>query len=316
MTSNYVYALSSVGGCPLALSAEALGKLPARSPEVEERLRLAAREGTRQEDWIAEDLISMGYQVGPPAGLCTLCPTGRSGYHVDLDYGDASSTGHIDRFVHGPNGERSMVVEIKTMSRYQYAKYVRRGLKAFPKYLYQISGYMVATGLPALYAVKCRDTGVMVVEVLEVPPMRYEELRNHVLVAERARRKGELAECHEYQEFCDVCVLKPKPERLSTPAPDAGTHLEAAKEYREGSRLVVEGEAKVAKAKQVLLEGARNGLSTVDGLEVTYMPESTSSRLNTKRLAALLAPDVIASLKDPNTVKEHIRITDTQKEAV
>jgi hypothetical protein len=154
----------------------------------------------------------------------------------------------------------------------------------------------------------------MVVEVLELPPVTYEELRNHVLIAERARRKGELAECHEYQEFCDACALKPKPER--PPTPDAGAHLEAAKEYRAGSRLIVEGEAKVAKAKQVLLEGARDGLSKVDGLEVTYMPESTSSRLNTKKLAALLAPDVIESLKDPSTVKEHIRITDTQKEAV
>jgi len=312
-TSKPSFSMSRIGGCTLELSAQLLGHEPKWNPGVLERMNLAAREGTKQEEWIAEELSNQGYIL--ESGSCQPC--GREGIHVELDLGSYTSKGHVDRFIIESIvvGQRLQVVEIKTMSRFQFDKWKRRGFKAFLKYEYQISCYMHATGLPALYVVKCRDTGQMDLTVLEIPPLELSEIRNHIAGADQYARGRKLGECDGRDLSCQYCYLKMPKEVVPTPELSNPEMVLAVQNWRKGKILSVEAEELIESSKSMLLGLAKvSGQLMVDGVEIKYVPPGFTNRTDTKELKLHVSEEVWEAAQKPSNRGEYITMKDSKEE--
>lgn len=171
------YRASAIGYCLRVLTAARMGYAPL---EQSDQLALAAREGHRHEDWVVADLEAEGWEI-----------TGR-GKEIYLPFPAFAIEGHIDGLASW--GRETFLLEIKSMSRFQFRKFTRQGLVSFPGYARQIAVYHRAIELPILYAVKCRDTGEMKLFELERPPVKFSEVYDRILTAELFGRKGVLAE--------------------------------------------------------------------------------------------------------------------------
>jgi len=187
------YRASAAGSCLRFLTAARLGYKPM---DKDLRLELAAKEGKRHEDWIVKDLEEQGWRV-----------TDR-GKTVALAFPALSIEGHIDGIAEWESSR--YLLEIKTMSRFQYQTFLRQGFAAFPEYACQIAVYHRCVSLPILYVVKCRDSGETKQFELGNPPVRFEEIYDRLLTCELLARKGKLAdgEC-EYKSYrFNSCVYR------------------------------------------------------------------------------------------------------------
>ena len=230
-----IYPMSRVGGCPRAIVAEMLGNevVPAL-----EFMDIAAREGNRHEQFIAEDLRGEGWTVGPP-GRCEPCD--RNGFHVELDFPAFKLVGHYDRMAwHDVYGQH--VTEFKALGRFRATKLFKAFATSsfrvqFQQYAVQASLYMAATKLPLLYVVKNRDTGRLDWGLTSIPEYSLTELQELVSKIELARLKGKPPVCrHNPGDFertiCPVrymCSEGPS----AVPMLVSKTVIEIAAEYRE-----------------------------------------------------------------------------------
>lgn len=121
---------------------------------------------------------------------------------VALDLGDLGGganvtvRGHIDGIVGSPvilpseDGDIQVpgpaVLEIKSLSQSSTEKWRREGFDGFPRYAVQISVYMIALGIPAVFVVKNKNSGQLTVRVVHTPPVSLEELADRVRVVEQA----------------------------------------------------------------------------------------------------------------------------------
>ncbi|MEM3646836.1 MAG: hypothetical protein QW334_01640 [Thermofilum sp.] len=171
-----VYRASATGYCLRLLTAARQGYEPL---EKDRMLELAAREGRRHEEWIIEDLEEQGWRI-----------TDR-GKSVVLHFPAFDIEGHIDGIARW--GEREYLLEVKSMSRFQFRAFLRQGFSSFPEYTSQIATYHRVIDLPILFAVKCRDTGEIRSIELEVPPRPFSWVYDRLLTCELLSRKGRLA---------------------------------------------------------------------------------------------------------------------------
>lgn len=190
-----VYRASAVGACLRALTAARLGYEPGEKPEY---LLLAAREGKRHEEWIVEELIEEGWRIA------------RRQEEVAVRLPAFDIVGHIDGVAAwgGDGLRRWHLLEIKTMSRFQYAAFVRQGFSAFLGYAAQVAVYHRALGgPPILYVVKCRDTGETRKIRMPEPPMPFEQVYDRLLEVEVLARQGELADVVPGCRPCEYSYL-------------------------------------------------------------------------------------------------------------
>ena len=209
------YSMSGVGGCPRAVVAQRLGYDVVEPPEF---MQTAAKEGTRHEDWVAEDLKELGWKVSKPV-VCLRC--GRNGHHVELDFPAFKLVGHMDRLawrddpktrVHIEDSDR--LVEIKSLGRFRAEKLIKALAhdtfkQEFREYAMQVSCYHHASNVPILYVVKNRDTGKLVTFEIEAPYSR-EYISEYVLELELRARKDSLPKC-EYRRGDferTICAVK------------------------------------------------------------------------------------------------------------
>ena len=160
--------MSSAGKCPRALSAQRLGYESTPAPEWLEK---AAKEGNRHEGWIRDDL-RLDYTA-----------IYDDQKEITLDYPSFTLVGHPDGII--DNNGQKMLLEIKTMSQYEFDRWMKGKFEAFPQYADQVTCYMEATGLSqCLYVVKNRSSGYIDKMMLYTTPSHIEEIAEKLNITE------------------------------------------------------------------------------------------------------------------------------------
>ena len=188
-----IYRASGSGSCLTALVAAKLGYEEARTKYVADILNNAAREGNLHEDsvvntlkeehgwraWGSQDI--MEHQVIPRVFV----------------------RGHIDGFCKPPKAQKDRLLEVKTMSKDRFKKWMSLGANArtrllsdeFESYAYQISWYMIHYNMSAMYVVKNRDSGLLDISEIKTPPIDLKTLKKKIIAAEMWFKRGELPPC-------------------------------------------------------------------------------------------------------------------------
>ena len=196
---RYRYGMSSVGKCSRTLSAEMLGLLGGSGATEPEYLRLAAREGTRHEAFIREDIEEFGWQsITKKNGTdlyCEFCD--REGYHVEISRPTRLLVGHMDDFNYKLDDPAKIHLgEYKALGKFIYEKVTKKGIEYHRTHATQISCYWEAANhLPIFYVHKSRDTGQMHITIMQEPPYLIDEITERLDVVEASVEKGELAPC-------------------------------------------------------------------------------------------------------------------------
>jgi len=233
--------MSGVGDCARALSAERLGY---ESEPVPHWLNTAAEEGKKHEIWIKEQLVTEGYEVfGNQEELV-------------LEYSNFTLTGHIDGRVR-KNGKEQLL-EVKSMSQYEFDRWMKEGFDGFQSYAAQITCYLKGTGLEEfLYLCKNRSSGYINRNTVVGAPADFDQIIAKLNHVEECVMIGNLVErdCLPESLQCRRCFYK----SLCLPAPTEyksvpeSVLLDACEKWRQGTIMVKEGELLVAEAKEHFL---------------------------------------------------------------
>lgn len=262
-----IYAMSSVGKCPKALSCDRLIMPGATEPAW---LQDAAEEGKWHEERIRKQLQEQGYKI-IHYGTCSKClerGIKRKGNHVEINLGNCLLVGHTDGRIY-QTPERAItgeVLEIKTFSQYEFDRWRRDNFEAFPSYKGQINCYMFAENLEtARYVVKNRNSGF-------IPEHQIVALDNSYLVklfeticeVEELAQQGELypaaydvtsIECRrcKYKEYCLPMPLKLEQDDTKT--------IEAAiLMYKAGKQKEAEAKELLANSTEIFEHYAKQAL--------------------------------------------------------
>lgn len=305
----YAYSMSRVGGCPRAILAERLAYEPMPASEAMER---AAKEGSRHEAHIAEDLEARGWAV-TVAESCKPC--GREGQHVEMEVGGIKLVGHVDRVAANDVGAR--VAEFKALGRWRAARLWKAldtdNWEFFPEYAAQLTCYMAATGLPALYAVKNRDTGELRTWEIDRPPLEFEDVVEWLRLVEEeaAKKEPELFACGSHlTDFAEnTCPFRYLHDER--PPPDfAQIDLSIQiKDYLEIKRQVEELDNRMEEIKGGLLEVARErGTFFHGGCQIIYSPAREDTFYRKADVEKELSKEALEKIKSVRKVKDHVRI--------
>jgi hypothetical protein len=140
--------MSESGHCVRALTAQKSGKYSniAKAPPV--WLQTSADEGKMHEIWIRNELKEKGYEVWGDQE------------ELKIEFPEFILLGHIDGKCTPPLLPLKILLEIKSMSEYEYQRWHRGKFAEFPQYASQLSCYMTASDLTnVLYIVKNRSSG-------------------------------------------------------------------------------------------------------------------------------------------------------------
>ena len=235
------FRMSSAGKCPRALSAELL-ECPCEPKPT--WLDKTAEEGNWHEKRIKDELIARGYQVFDEQLELSL-----GNNYIEL-------TGHIDGKVYTPDKVKQLL-EIKSMSQFQFDKWMRVGFDGFPEYLAQIACYFEATQLPeCLYVVKNRNSGYVDTRIIKPIQGYIDDIINHLTEVADSVAEKELfpAEFNSDSVECRRCGYKllciPKITVM-----DIATREQldlAVAEIRDGNKLLAEGKELYDRGKSKL----------------------------------------------------------------
>ena len=275
MTDKYIYRMSSAGKCPRALSAERLGYIPTSAPAW---LETAANEGKLHEDWIVSQLEADGYNIG-----------GRQAEMI-LEYPQFKLVGHIDGVAIKDN--RQYLLEIKTMSHFEFQRWMKETFLGFNTYADQVSLYWQALKQQmslagALYVVKNRSSGYTDQFIMPQPPSDFELVISKLIAVEASVANGVLyeadfdpssIECKRCNFRDQICLVNK--EQLE-PAIEA-TLIEAVKQVREGNALIAQGKELYDAGKKTLANHAE--AVSPDKKHIFDIDNMHVSRFNVKRV--------------------------------
>ena len=312
--SKPIYHMSSAGKCPRALSAARLGYTPEPAPEWLER---AADEGRWHEKRIKNELVQKGFLVEDEQR------------EVELDYPTFTLLGHIDgrvvatmdkHYAFAPMDDNiSRLLEIKSMSQFEFDRWMKEGFKGFPEYADQITCYMEATELEeVLYIVKNRSSGYEDRRVITEQPSSLNDIVTKLQEVTQAKElypkefDPNSLECRrcEYKALC-----APEQKEL---VPIQKARLEhAAQIWREGKRLSLQGNLMIDDAKGVFEQHTRaTGIDKWRFAELAINLVEVAGRLDYPK-GKLLEIFTEEQLKPASVIKlpyEYIRIEDLRKE--
>lgn len=167
-----VYRASMAGRCikELFLWRIGMGKqLPPRPDEKEvdaadlDAGQKAAKEGTRHEQWIIEDLAAQGYE---------LAWTGEDQRELERKYKRFIVRSHPDGMIRGKElGEDWHVLECKALKEDNFKLWKEKGFESFQNYAHQVSIEMDLSQCPAFFIVKNRNTGDFEKFIFTEPPI-------------------------------------------------------------------------------------------------------------------------------------------------
>lgn len=181
--------------------------------------------------------------------------------------------GHGDGFARKDKG--TFLLEVKSMSSKQYAKWVSGGFKNFPRYAAQITSYMTANpGLDVMYVVKRREDGLISITYIEAgrTPIPFKTIKSKILTAERYRRKGDYPPCDENTWGCPFGYLHDEDVEGLAPT-ELTEEMEAVlsdlvRIYRELKARETDGEEAADERKLKIVPSMMNILGDNDFVEV------------------------------------------------
>jgi len=248
--SKIQFRMSSAGKCPRALSAELLGYESEAKPEW---LGIAAEEGNWHELRLKEELLKQGYQVFDEQLEVKMV---NSNFDQLIGYPEIELVGHIDGKVRTPD-KNVQLLEIKSMSQFEFDRWMKTGFDGFPQYLDQVACYMEATQLPeCLYIVKNRSSGYVDRRVIKPMEGYINAITSRLTEVANSVAEGKLfpAEFDIMSIECRRCDYKslciPEPTEL-----DKATKEQldkAVEDIRLGNRFVAEGKEFYDRGKAIL----------------------------------------------------------------
>lgn len=176
-----VFRASALGGCLRALVAARLGYDPLPFDEASE-LRMA--EGNLHEAAILEHLRQEGWIIVDEQE------------EVELVVGDRLVIrGHIDAVGGQELKGAARVVEVKAMGDGPCKEFLANGFDTNRRYATQLSVYMAALDLPALFVVKNRNSGQIHVLEVDAMPIPIAQIKARVARIEAIARTGDFPDC-------------------------------------------------------------------------------------------------------------------------
>jgi len=247
--------MSSAGKCPRALSAELLGYESEAKPEW---LEQTAEEGKWHEERIITEL-EQGKIETPTYGKVSWYISMRQ-QEFQYENRDIIIIGHIEGKADPSNcplGVETKLLEIKSMSRFEFDRWMKGNFREFPQYLDQIACYFNATDCKeCLYIVKNRDSGYKDVRFIKPMEGYINEIISRLTEVANSVAEGKLfpAEFDIMSIECRRCDYKnlciPEPTEL-----DKATKEQldkAVEDIRLGNRLVAEGKEFYDRGKAIL----------------------------------------------------------------
>lgn len=298
VNGEWRYRLSSFGRCALEIVACMLAKT-ALAESDEKRTRL--NEGELHERDVARRLRDeYGYTVRSEQKKVTI---GLGLYGVVV--------GHLDGLVsYETDGSGERVWESKGLSSKSFAEVERLGIEEWLQrdsgYRWQISGAMHAMGMGALYTVKNKESGKVLIETIDKPLVSMTEFLERGKMLVGYAKRGELPEC-EKSKWCWNGPYRhlhykkgdddlPPPPRIGVTGREAqrvDMLLGRLRELRQGQRRLRDEEDEV---KESILEEFGPGLLEGEKLKAP-ITNGMQRRFNTNRFKRE-APDVYEAYRD------------------
>lgn len=317
MDNKPVFRMSSAGKCPRALSAQLLGMEGEPTPEFVLR---AAEEGNWHEKRIKEQLFEEGYFVHSEQEKVT------------LEYSSFTLVGHIDGQV-TKDGEWSaytsnkpcpppQLLEIKTMSQFEFDRWMKGSFKAFPGYADQITCYMEATGLnECLYIVKNRSSGYEDRRVLtEKPSKMFDIVLNLTDAFESAKNEELVKRDFDSQSIeCRRCEYK----KLCIPEPKELTPIEKDKleaiiaKYRAGKSLEATAKEIISETREALEQHTKaTGVDkwSLNELAIQLVHYNESVTYPKVKLLKAFTEEQLEPASQVKEAFDSLRITDLEKD--
>jgi len=296
------YRMSSAGRCPRALSAQRLGYEPAPEPKF---LAQAAEEGKWHEQRIVDELRADDIAVTAQQ------------MEVTLEYPSFILVGHIDGIINDHSDE-AQLLEIKSMSQFEFDRWMKGNFKVFRQYAVQLTCYMEATELNrALYIVKNRSSGYEDRKTIEGTPVPMDEVSQTLTGVEASvANKALIDATFDPQDIeCRRCLY----QHLCITVPEF-TELDetmlnlAVDTWRKGKALADEGKALIDEARLTLSSYAK-GLDTRkfihNQLAVQLLKQHRESYIKGKLEELFTVKQLAPALKVQDV--EQLRVTDMQK---
>jgi len=240
--------ISKCGYCPKRLS---YGMLDYEALPKPSWLETSAREGNLHEQWIKDELRADDIAVYAEQE------------EVKIECDNFTLVGHIDGKINDHGNEK--LLEIKSMSQFEYDRWLKTGFSGFPAYEAQIDCYALATGLyDVQYIVKNRNNGALDPKLFLLGDVKekvdaIEELLSKLL---ECVGDGELYPCEydpnnieckrcEYRQYCmpaPVVLAEDQEEEL----------MIITDNWRKGDKMVTEGKELVESNKLILAAYTRD----------------------------------------------------------
>jgi hypothetical protein len=197
--------------------------------------------------------------------------------------------GHIDGKNEDTQGNLSLL-EVKSMSQFQYAKWIKGGFMAFPHYAGQLACYFTGSRMDnCLYAVKNRNNGqrdFRLVNKLDNKLFEIEPILEKIAIVEELAQQGKLYD-RAYDiddDECNFCEYKHLclPEKKPLEEIDKKVLEDAIEQYRLGKQLENRANEIIEKAKEILQAYAKEQPEQklyLNNLSVSYytVPEAPIS---------------------------------------
>lgn len=270
-----VFRASAIGSCEAALVHSLRGQTPSAPPE---HMLRRFEDGHLHEPAILEHLRKQGWAIDVAA----------SQQEIRVVVSDQIViVGHVDG-VAQKDGVHA-VVEAKALSDSGYKKWVKEGFAGFPKYAMQISVYMNALQMPALYAVKNKNSGEVDVQVVEAPPFLLAKLKAKAMRVVKVSHTEKTPDCPKVFDFpCPFFQLHPERGGHVVPVDDP---TELRDELNDLCTGYIEAKGNEARWKELAEEKrarlieemgeARESATSLFTLEKTVV---RTRRLDTKKL--------------------------------
>ena len=307
MAEKHSYRMSSAGKCQKSLALERLG---IEGKPKSAALEIAAREGQWHEERLKKELRDQGITVFDE----------QKEYTVESSAGFIL-VGHIDgKMTHPTLGGEVYLMEIKSMSQFQFDKWMKHGFSAFPHYAGQLACYFYAASLDsARYYVRNRSSGYLDERLLSAIDFPLTPIMQKLTHIEKLAQENKCAEavyspdnleCKEC-DYADLCKDNIEMRIASKKELDL-----AAAQWRQGHALELQSKELLDAGKATFREHSKASNDYnwhFDGLKIVLSPSIRKS-YDAKVLEKLFTPEQLASALK-TTPTERLLITDTRDES-
>ena len=236
--------MSSAGNCPKRLSANRLGLEAEPLPAF---VYTAAEEGNWHEARIKDELRKE---------MVAVIDEQRE---LIIEHETFKLVGHIDGIIAETETDNKLL-EIKSMSQYQFDKWMKGGFAAFPNYAAQLACYSLASELSNVcYIVKNRSSGYKDIRYFTIEKnslFNVTEILSKIAEVEKLALQGKIypAEFDIDSTECKQCEYKKMclPEPVVLNGVDERVLQMAVDRWRTGKELVDKGNKLIGKTKKIL----------------------------------------------------------------